>query len=68
MQDFHPSDVTILHENLGNGRGRLRLTHRPTGLFAEAYLGAQPVMDLFGCLMNELRAKVGNREIDRDAG
>jgi hypothetical protein len=58
MTDFDENDVTLVHERLGGGRGYLRLTHRPTGLFVDAELKSEPVIQTMNLLMNNLKGKV----------
>jgi hypothetical protein len=57
MSHFDEDDVTIDHARLAGG-GYLRLTHRPSGLFVDADLNAEPIVRTKNALMNNLREKV----------
>ncbi len=58
MTEFHERDTTIQHLRLADGRGYLRLTHRPSGLFVDSYLSEEAVTHVASRLMKELKEKV----------
>ena len=58
MTEFNETDVTIEHAKLADGRGYIRLTHRPTGLAVDAHATSLPVLRVKQQLMNRLREKV----------
>lgn len=70
MKTFSAADVTITHQKLSDGRGHLRLTHRPSGLSVDGDVTIEPVMRVAVGLMNQLRQKVlhcqGLRQSDEE--
>jgi hypothetical protein len=58
MGEFNENDVTIDHFTLDDGRGYLRLTHRPSGLFVDARAGSVPIIKIKNSLLEELKEKV----------
>jgi hypothetical protein len=58
MGHFDEADVTIEHARRVDRSGYLRITHRPSGLFVDAELRAQPVLKTKEELMAALRQKV----------
>jgi hypothetical protein len=61
MRESFEHDVTILHQKLADGRGFLRLTHRPSQLYVESFLETQSVVDLSRGLMKKLKELVSCR-------
>jgi len=62
MNTFNENDVTIEHDRLGGGRGRLRLIHGPSGLSVDVSLKSGPLIEARNTLMNDLRERVLNLE------
>ena len=58
MAKFHENDVTVEHLRLRDGRGHLKVTHRPSGQSVDGYTCSEPMLTTLNRLMEELEAKV----------
>ena len=58
MAGFQEKDVSVEHRKLVDGRGYLRVTHRPSGESVDGYTSSEPMLRTLNRLMEELAAKV----------
>lgn len=58
MAEFNDNEVAVEHLRLRDGRGYLKVTHRPSGQSVDGHTCSEPMLTTLGRLMEELRAKV----------